>query len=216
MVKIIGGGVVLVLLGVGFWMWQSRQATAPDAPTDQQTSSDAPQGMVEKGMGVVGSIKDAMGLGQKMQCTYTMEQDGKPFQSTVLVDGEKFKSTTTIDTMTVHGLFDGENQYSWTSASKVGMKMSKSCMEKMTESVKDMVAQAPKGQDSQVEDIRKGFDMAQNVQCEAALSADLSLPADITFTDQCAVMEQSMKMMEQMKGKLPAGVEVPKMPNVAY
>jgi hypothetical protein len=56
------------------------------------------------------------------------------------------------------------------------------------------------------EDIRGTFDAAKNVKCEPAASADFTLPTDVTFTDQCAMMQNSMKMMEQVKDKIPAGV----------
>lgn len=219
MAKIIGGVVVLVLLVVGFWVWQSKQAAAP---TDKLGMAALPapanDGFMDKGLGVVSSIKDAMGLGQTMQCTFASgDGDALAMRSSVVVDGQKFKSTTVMKDMTAYAVFDGETQYSWTSQSKQGMKLSKECLAQMTGTVKDMAAQTPtQNQPAPAEDLSKSFDMAKNVQCEAASAADFTLPTDIVFTDQCAMMEQSMKILEQMKDKMPAGVEIPVMPNAAY
>lgn len=210
MAKIIGGIIVAVLLVGGIFVWQGEKAAAPTPPESQPMTETE-----EKG-GVIASIKDAMGLGQAMQCTYALnEGDMAPdATSTVLVEGEKFKSTTVMKDMTVYALFDGENQYTWSSKDKQGMKMSKACLEKMTDTVKDMVPSTPSS--AQAQDIREGFEMAKNVRCEAASNVDLSVPADITFTDQCAMMEQSLKMMEQLKQQMPTDIPQSVKPNVAY
>lgn len=208
--KIIGAVFVLMLLVGGFLYWNSRSKSVANAPTvDQATQGVSP--VPAESQGVISSIKEAMGLGQKMQCTYTMNESGKTFESKVTVDGQKYASTTTIDDMTVYGVFDGENQYAWTSANKTGTKMSKSCMEKMTAAVRDMPNPAESPANTP-QDMEKVFDMAKNVKCEAAgMEADFSIPKEVTFTDSCALMEQSMQMMEEMKDKLPAGMVMPDM-----
>ena len=37
--------------------------------------------------------------------------------------------------------------------------------------------------------MEKAFEMAKNVKCTPASDTDFTLPADVTFTDQCALME---------------------------
>lgn len=212
--KIIGLVVIAVLLIGGFLYWNSQQ----DGPAGMGNTDDGMAvvpgemlGTAKEEKSMVSSIKDAMGLGQKMQCTYTMSEGEKAFESKVMVDGEKYASTTTIDNMTVYGVFDGENQYSWTSAAKTGMKMSKACLEKMRTTAQGM-AKPVETSAATPQDMEKAFDMAKNVKCEPVSGADFTIPKDVTFTDQCAMMEQSMKMMEEMKDKLPAGMTMP----VAY
>lgn len=208
--KIIGAVFVFVLLVGGFLYWNSRPKAVVNTPSVDQAAKEMLPAPAE-GQGVISSIKEAMGLGQKMQCTYTMNEGGKAFESKVVVDGDKYASTTMIDNMTVYGVFDGENQYSWTSAAKTGTKMSKSCMEKMTAAVKDMSKPA-ESPTSVTEDMEKVFETAKNVKCEGVTNADFALPKDVTFTDSCALMEQSMEMMKEMKDKLPAGMTMPSMP----
>ena len=217
--KIIGLVVVAALLIGGFLYWNSRETGSTGMEkTDggMMGVSDEVAGATKETGGIVSSIKDAMGLGRKMQCTYAIGDD-KSMQAVVLVDGEKFKSTTVMKDMTVYGLFDGETQYTWTDNEKQGNKMSKTCLDKMTARFQDMSADASKKSDTapSVQDLREGFDGLKDVQCQAASAVDFSLPTDVSFIDQCAMIEQSMKMMDEMKDKLPAGMTMPAMP-VAY
>lgn len=214
MAKIIGAVVAVVVVIGAFFVWQSKQAGAPmDESGAMAPKAESGESMMEKGMGAVASIKDAMGLGKSMQCSYSVSED-QSIQSSVVVDGQKFKSTTVMKDMTVYGLFDGEMQYTWMSNSKQGMKMSKSCLEQMTNTVKDMTK--PETSAPAARDMRDELDMAKNVSCQPAAGVDWSLPKDITFVDQCAMMQDSMKMLQEMKDKLPAGMEMPVMPNAAY
>lgn len=209
--KIIGGVFVLVLLFGGFLYWKSRPTAVVNAPVVDQSVKEM---MPAEKKGVVSSIKEAMGLGQKMQCTYAIGDD-KSMQAAVLVDGEKFKSTTTMKDMTVYGLFDGETQYTWTDKEKQGSKMSKACLDKMAARFQAMSADASKKDSAatpSIQDLREGFDGLKDVQCQAASAVDFSLPEDISFVDQCAMIEQSMKMMNEMQDKLPAGMTIPNMP----
>lgn len=214
--KIIGLVVVAVLLIGGFLYWNSQQSVSTSmekAGNGMPAASDAVSGMAEE-KGIISSVKDAMGLGKKMQCTYAIGDD-KSIQATVMVDGEKFKSTTVMKEMTVNGLFDGENQYTWTDKEKQGSKMSKACLDKMTARFQDMSAtSAAKESETapSIQDLRDGFDGLKDVQCRPADAVDFSLPKEITFVDQCAMIEQSMKMMEEMKDKMPAGMTIPSMP----
>lgn len=207
--KIIGLIVATVLLVGGFLYWNSQ--SKPAATEAVTAPEDATPSAMKEG-GVVSSIKEAMGLGQKMQCTYSMTEGGKAFESKVVVDGEKYASTTTIDAMTVYGVFDGEDQYSWTSGSQTGMKMSKACLAKLQESAKDLPTSTETQSATAPQDIEKAFDLAKNVKCEAASGADFTIPKDVTFTDQCAMMEQSLKMMEDMKSQMPSTKTMPGKP----
>jgi hypothetical protein len=211
--KIIGLVVVAVLLvgGYLYWSGQRDQPAMESVPAGMMATGDMVPGMAMEEKGMVSSIKEAMGLGQKMQCSYVMNQGDQSVQSTVAIDGGKYKSTTVMGEMTVYALFDGENQYTWTSGNETGMQMSKACLEKMGESMKDMTkpAETPL---AAPQDMQQAFEMAKNVKCEAASAVDFALPKDITFTDQCRVMEQSMKMMQEMKDKMPANMTMPGMP----
>jgi hypothetical protein len=206
--RIFGLIGLVVVIGFGAY-WYTSHAPANQSALEGgqnaiEKARDAKEMIEDKGM--VSSIKDAMGLGTAMSCTYTMDSGGQTLESTVQVEGEKFRSESTIAGTKSYALSDGGTQYMWTSASNQGFKMSKECLE-------GMAAMAPKGTtDSKMpsmEDAKAALDMAKNVKCSPASSADFTLPSDITFTDQCAMMKDSMKMMEQYKDKMPAGMTYP-------
>jgi hypothetical protein len=213
--KIIGLVVVAVILIGGFIYWNSRQSDPIGLETGTETMPVAKNemgGQVTEGTSMVSSLKEAIGLGKKLQCTFVMSEGDKQVVSSMFIEGSKVKSTTAVGDMTMYSLMDGENQYSWTSASKTGMKFSKACLEKLQASVKDMSKPAGASTPAEPQDMQKAFDMAKNVKCEPAAGADFTIPKDITFTDQCAMLEQSTKLMQEMKDKLPAGMTLPSAP----
>ena len=198
--------ILIVLAGIG-WYLMNREPSAPASEqgegisrTAMQTPGDAP--------GVIGSIKDAMGLGKKMKCTYSAK-DGSGVSSTVFVDGKKFKFTTDANGEKMYGVFDGDTQYMWTTgAQQQGFKMTKACTDELAQTAAKMT-EGSTANTATPQDLEKSFDTAQNVQCEAASGEDFSIPADITFVDQCEMMRESMKALESIKGQLPAGVKIP-------
>ena len=201
---------LLIIIGAGAYFYtqqMSKEEASGGAMEALDKAKDLKTTMEEKG--VVSSIKDAMGLGTAMKCTYTMDETDKSFQSEVLVEGEKFRATSTINGTKNYVLSDGTDQYMWTDKDTKGFKMSKACLE-------DFKSKFPTPESNQttapkMEDAKTALDMAKNVQCNPAESVDLTVPKDITFTDQCAMMKDSMKALEQMKNKMPAGIEMPQM-----
>lgn len=211
MTKLIGGVLVIVLAGVALWVWQSKQ-NSPVGVGGQIVSPVTQEMPGQKKDGVIASIKEAMELGTAMQCSYAVGTD-QSTQAQVVIEGEKFKTTTAMQDMTIYGLFDGEAQYTWTSKDKQGMKMTKDCMDQMTDAVKDMTK--PTDATTPTKDMREELDLAKDVSCQPAVKTDWSLPKDIAFTDQCTMMQESMKMLDQMKDAMPAGIEMPTMPYMA-
>ena len=197
---------VLVLIAVvGLFVW--KQSGSPK-PGKESVMKQETQGMPKQAEStVIDSIKDAMGLGKAMQCTY-MADGQASFKSSVIVNGDKFKSVTEVAGKKMYGLFDGEAQYVWTEGESKGFKMSKGCLD-------ELKANLPAGSDTNtgagVKDLSEGFDMAKNVTCEAApsASADLSVPTDVMFADQCEMMRQSLEMMKNVQKQMPEGTKFP-------
>jgi hypothetical protein len=201
------GLLIVIGLGAYFYTNQATKETAEGGVMETlDKAKDLKTTMEEKGM--VSSIKDAMGLGTAMKCTYTTDTDGQNFQSEIFVEGEKFRATTTVDGTKNIVLSDGTDQYMWSDGKNQGFKMNKACLD-------DLKKMLPTTSDSKspsmpkIEDAQAALDMAKNVQCNPIESVDLTIPKDITFTDQCAMMKDSMKALEQMKDKMPAGINIP-------
>lgn len=199
--------VVIFLVLVGLFM-RGKQISPQDmGQKGTATPTEAtPQTAPEKN-GIISSIKDAMGLGQKMRCTYTApDAKGAPVTSTIAVDGQKYKFTSDSKGEKLYGLFDGETQYTWTTGTtKQGWKMTKACMEELSKSVPTSNGAAPETP----QDAQKSFANAENVQCVPSASEDFTVPTDVNFVDQCEMMRNSLKALDGMKGKLPAGVNIP-------
>lgn len=196
---------IVVLVGVLGWYFMADHAVAPaqpsqNTPAPSEIVSETPTTMPEEKQSMLGSVKDAMGLGKRLACTYTDPTSGT--KATVFVEGKKMKSTTTVSGVTVYGIFDGTTQYAWSSNAKTGTKMDTSCMNEMKNLTQKMQSANPP---APIENFESYQDL-KNVSCIPAETESFSIPTDITFTDQCAVLRESMKAIEQMKDQIPSGM----------
>lgn len=212
MIKLIGAVLVVVLVVGVAWWWQAKELESmPGAAVnrDDRTSESDPMGssLKQAGKQMITSIREAMNFGHQMRCQFTTGEGDQMTRSMVYVAGEQFWTTAAVGEIKTNALFDGENQYVWMEGNKEGMKFSKACLESFN----------GKPTDASIKDYRNDFDLAKNVQCEPVETTpiSMSLPKDVIFTDQCAMMQESLKMMEQMKDKLPAGMEMPAIPQMA-
>lgn len=201
--------VLLLLGGAYYWLGGDKEVNT----SKNETSTDSLMEKKTETAGVVSSIKDAMGLGKKLKCTYTTTEGGADVSSSVVLDGKKFKFTTTVNGERMQGVFDGQTQYLWSSDKKMqGFKMDKSCIDGLTDIAEDL------SQNSTEQDIAKDysemFDMAQDVKCEAASGEDFSIPSDVMFLDQCEMMKQSAEMLKNLKTQMPDGVKLPNIPGM--
>ncbi len=195
--------VSLLFIGGGWFYFSRNNEGSTQRRQESPEVRDEAKNDENKGSSVVASIKDAMGLGEQMQCTYVVGTPEKAITTSVFVDGKKFKTEAEVGGAKTEALFDGETQYVWTDKSSSGMKMTKDCLSELKASLPQ--GQAQGASDRPSEDYQKDFDMAQNVHCEKAAAVDFSVPKDVEFIDQCALMEQSKKMMEQVRGMAPVG-----------
>ncbi|MFZ2192941.1 MAG: hypothetical protein WAV31_01745 [Candidatus Moraniibacteriota bacterium] len=151
--------------------------------------------------GVISSMKDAMGLGKAMKCSYKFKGEAGDITSTAYVNGKKYKAESTVMGKKQIVIFDETAMYSWAEGEKTGMKMTTACMEEMNDKL-------PKGDSASVPDAKTDeefFDDATDVNCEPYSGTDFSIPKDIAFTDQCEMLKGIMK-------DLPAGVDIPELP----
>lgn len=183
--------LLVLILGGGVWFFTSDKQAEVSVVEKQGGRGEEKQA----GSSVVSSIKDAMGLGETMRCTYAGTDAAT---STVLVSGQKFRATTMVSGMTSEVLFDGETQYMWSSQSPQGVKMSKTCLESLKQSFPQENAAT-----DQKYDYEKDFNTASGVSCEKVSGVEFAAPTAVTFVDQCA-------MMEQLKGLMPAGTYPPR------
>lgn len=197
--KIIGliGLVVVIAVGAYLWTSQGKEALQSGADSALEKAEEA-KNLVEEGQAIT-SLSAAMALGRKTTCTNTSQVGDQKYTTTVTVEGKRYQATTVMGDTTTYVTNDGDTQYMWNSKDKTGFKMEMSCLEKMKDSLKSI----PEAK--QVQDIEASFDNATDVKCEAGGEVNITIPSDVTFTDQCAMMEQSMQMMQ----KMPQGMTMP-------
>ncbi len=166
---------------------------------------EAPVEVKKESSDVISSIKDAMGLGKKMKCTYAVGTGEAKFESTAYIEGSKYKSSSIIAGKTAYASFDGEVMYSWMEGSKTGTKMTMACINELKNSLPPgKEGEGPQG----VKAPEDQFKDAVNTSCVPAVEAvDFTLPSEITFTDQCEVLRKTLDSMKNVK--LPADVKLP-------
>jgi len=191
--------LAIILIGGGAFFFMNKDQKSQESAEKKMT-----QDVMEKGSdavsGAMGDVMNKIQSGVKMQCTYEMntEDTGKA-TSIVSVEGDKYRSVTTVDGIEQHALFDGEDFYSWNTQTKTGFKMNKQCMENLQgepveedeldetemkdyyESAKDLIADFP------------------DIACEKTNDIDLTLPNDIKFVDQCEILKEQQKMLKEME-----------------
>jgi hypothetical protein len=197
-----------ILLGVAvFGAAFLLSGCGKQADPNQNTAQDQTQKNASAASSAITSIKDAMGLGTKMKCEYSTKMGADTVKSTVYVEGEKFKSTGTINGATQNTLFDGDAMYMWTEGKTTGFKMAMSC-------INDLKASSPQGQQNgpNVKSPEDQFKDATETSCSSITdSVDFTAPTSVTFTDQCEMMKNSTEMMKNVK--IPAGANIPNMPS---
>ncbi|MEI8096564.1 MAG: hypothetical protein WCG73_00445 [Candidatus Moraniibacteriota bacterium] len=208
--------IVVALIFVGFYIRSNKNI--PQAPEKQGEASVS--GKTENNLAssettplsevsdAVTSLKDAMGLGKRMKCSYsTTDGQGKSVSSSVVVDGDKYKFTADADGGKSYVIFDGETEYIWSSSMENrGLKMSRACIDEISAlggANKNILPldRTPQG-------FEKAFGQTTGVTCEPT-SEDFLPPANTNFIDQCEMMRNSLKAVEDLKGQLPAEVSVP-------
>jgi hypothetical protein len=215
MKKLIPVSVAVLVVGaLGFYLVGQR-ANAPTTPAQNtlETTVTLPESNPQNtgdASTILGSIEEAMGIGKKLSCTYA--DPTIPGQTTtVYVEGKKMRFTsTTPEGIVVNGLYDGDTQYTWMNTpDKQGFKMDASCLNDM----KAMAATLPTTESTpKPADTLETLRALKNIQCTGSADADFTLPKDVVFVDQCAMMKDSLKMMETMKGQMPGNMTTPTKP----
>lgn len=211
-------GVVL-LAGCGHKT--ADNAGEKEAGQKQETK----KGEREQKGGMITSIKDAMGLGQTMKCTYTMESEGEKIVSTSYVKGDKYMGETEVSGKIMKSVFDGEAIYMWDESEKKGTKMEKKCMDELEEeNKKNQTSKPDENYDFDEKfSAEEAFDDAMDVKCEPSSDVDFSAPKDVKFEDMCQMLkgfQESLKNIKMPEGQMPEGGpggmpggQAPKMPN---
>lgn len=164
---------------------------------------------------IISSIKDAIGLGKKMECTYTYKSGEETITTKAYIEGKKYKGESEFMGKKQLMVFDGETMYSWSESEKKGTKWSQSCMEEINkENEPEKNSDISKPTEDEIKDASEAFKDAMDVKCTDVASIDFSVPSDIEFSDMCQQLKEMQEKFKNMGDNLPKGVNVPNGINV--
>lgn len=213
--------VGIVLAGVFFVMGQKKAVSPTKEQTPLLEEPEVGESSVNDTSMTISSIKEAMGIKKPMRCTYSLIEGDKTIQSSVIVEGEKFKAVSDMNGVATNIIFDGTTQYMWTDGQVQGLKMSKACLDELQAG---LPKNTPLPAGETLEEREKTFAAATGVTCTSATEEDFSLPVGMTFVDQCEMMKQGLDTMKNSKPQassgsssqkntsLPEGMKVPPLP----
>ena len=191
---VIVTGMFILLVGAAVAAFFLMREDA--APRTQEQE----QAMEQGGDGVEAWIA-GLASGKRMECEYRMMGENGA-ETSVKMYAERDRYRTEV--MTPQGKYisisDGNTVYSFLEGSKEGMKMDMDCM-------KDMAADLPKVEGMPVREQyavpEEAIGNTPGISCRETDSVDVSVPSDIIFTDQCAMLRQQTEMMKQYQEQMP-------------
>lgn len=145
-----------------------------------------------------------LGDGKSVECTVP----GGETATKISAEGKKYRTESLIDGKKHLSVSDGEMLWTWVEGEKQGMKMEFSCMDDIRATIPEDGGPAPEYAASPEEALgdRPG------IACSESGPVDVSVPADVSFSDQCALLKGQLRMMEQVKGKVPAVPDMKQIP----
>lgn len=190
LILLVGGAAVFFLAGNdGAQYAEESMQAGEEARETGQAEGDSARWMAE------------LASGKPMVCEYRM-MGGDRQDTSVKMYAEKDRYRTEV--MTPQGEYvsisDGKTVYSFIEGSKEGMKMDMECM-------KELADDLPKTGDTPVQEQyvapEEAIGNTPGISCRETDSVDVSVPSDIVFTDQCAMLRQQTEMMKQYQGQMP-------------
>ena len=154
---------------------------------------------------VKGNLKDLLGMGKNIKCTFSDEQDGVSLDIETYISGNKVRTTTTQkspdnETFVYDTIMDDTWVYNWDSmgnAYKMNLKEMEELAQKYSENDEsaDTSTEMPA-----VEDIQKEFDYKCNPWVPD--NSKFQVPSNINFIDQGEIMEETIQQTEEIKENL--------------
>lgn len=144
--------------------------------------------------GVLANLKNSLSAGKKIKCSYQInDKDETMGVVETYIQGDKYKTESTIDGIKNISIFDGDIVYSWIDGQKMGTKMSMDCINNLNGNKEEIKENIP------VED-EEGFvnslGETNNLECGEAGDIDFDLPSEIEFSDQCEILKSQQQLIE--------------------
>lgn len=150
------------------------------------------------------SIKDLLGKGKDLECTWSLTEDGSTNSGQVYISGSKFMTESKIEdpannlSQVAYSMTDGEWMYIWSNESTEGMKMNMKEMEKMGQEASEGVTPVQENQQTKEAEF---YNDRMDYNCKAwqVDNSKFVLPTNINFVDFGAAMEGLMESAKDMQ-----------------
>lgn len=187
--------IILLLLGGGYIASQQMKTKSADTPQTAKKET--------KDTSMMTSIKDLLSSGKTQMCTYeySNEKTGTSKGTTYIANGKMRTDyeSTYGDGKTYSGsmINDGTYMYMWTATPPQGMKL------KITAEMDKQIEEAKQNQ-AYIDPNTPMSYRCNNWSNDATI---FTPPAEVTFTDYSAQMEQMRKMQQKMQSSPGAAVD---------
>lgn len=151
---------------------------------------------------VFNSIKEALGSQKTLECTFVSGEEDLNVEVKSYVQGEKYKTEFMVDGKKNYSVFDGKVSHSWEEGSTQGVKIDIECLKSLGESSEDEESEESPTEEEPAD----VFEGAQNVECRETGKADFSIPEGINFMDQCEMLKNQQRLINELDGQIPAGL----------
>lgn len=203
MYKIVSGiavvGMTVLLSGCTSGTVQNSGLSSPQQEMQgQQGLGETNQGSPSAGQSGMDSWIAGLASGKKIQCTYAnTDEKGQSLPMKMYAERGSYKTELTMPTGVITTLFDGKSMYTWTVGQKQGTKMDIACTKELADQLPKEQGSAPKTYDSPEQAIQG----TPNIACaESSTAIDFSVPSDVTFSDQCAMLKASLGKLKDIQG----------------
>ncbi len=153
-----------------------------------------------------GDWMSLLGKGKSVECTIP----GEGMTTKMYAEGKKYRTETVIEGKKHLSVSDGKMMWTWVEGEKQGMKMEFSCMDEIRTTIPEEGGPAPEYAASPEEALGEKPD----ISCSEAGPVDVSVPDDIVFSDQCALIRTQLQAMEEMKKNLPSVPDMKQLPEL--
>jgi ABC-type Fe3+-citrate transport system substrate-binding protein len=202
--KLVSLLLVCCVIFSGCGKMSGSQVIENESPELKMSSAEAEEAQTEISFqpnttfaGLLSSIENE----EKLDCKYLVkdEETFNEIEAHIYIEGEKYKSITyTTSGDTLYSIFDGDVFYSWSKLQGQGFRMSKSCAERFA----DAQSEQEEGEDFELDSYKTSselFDENVVIGCDKTSYVDISIPAEITFVDQCEMLEKQIEQIRQIQ-----------------
>jgi len=201
-VLLVGIGAAVILTGCG-----GQNNKLNKVKDNVNAKIESGKEMVQEGKnladnnkGLVSGLKDAMKRGVTMKCV----ADSPDGHWVTYTNGKNTKTEgTTMDGHEMVIVAKDDVIYTWDKKTKKGQKMDKKCMEDFQKSMGMNIPEEEDNFEDFTPDKMEAQEAEGKLKCSPSTKADFSVPGDVEFTDQCALLKSQMSglknQMDQMK-----------------